>query len=185
MDDREIILLYEKRDERAIAQTIDKYSAYCRTIASGILSSPQDVEECLNDVWNRVWDHIPPQKPTNLRIWIGRIVRNLALNYHARNRAQKRDSGMCILLSELEDCLPSPDTAQKALEGQELTAFLNRWLETLPREDRILFLRRYWNGEPLKQLEAEYARSHGSLAKRMYTLRLNLKQALEKEGYTI
>ena len=45
MDDRQIVALYEARSEDA------KYGRYCRSIAYNILSSEEDVEECVNDTY--------------------------------------------------------------------------------------------------------------------------------------
>ena len=42
MEDKEIVALYWKRDERAILETSKKYGAYCYAIARNILSSPED-----------------------------------------------------------------------------------------------------------------------------------------------
>ena len=53
------------------------------------------------------------------------------------------------LFSELEECIPSGETAERRLEEGELTQVLNGWLASLSQSDRVLFLRRYWNGEPL------------------------------------
>ena len=32
------------------------------------------------------------------------------------------------------------------MDGRLLTAYIRDWLDTLPREDRVLFVRRYWYG---------------------------------------
>ena len=63
MEDEEIIELYFARDERAIAETTQKYGSRCRRLGLRILGNPQDAEECCNDVWLRVWNTIPPQHP--------------------------------------------------------------------------------------------------------------------------
>ena len=72
-----------------------------------------------------------------------------------------------------------------AIEEKELTIFLDSWLASLSKDDRVLFMRRYWMGEALKALEKDYKMSHGRMAKRMYQLRADLKLALEKEGYQL
>ena len=54
------------------------YGAYCRAIALRILGSEEDTEECLADVWLRVWNAVPPERPEQLssiktekkRIWL-------------------------------------------------------------------------------------------------------------------
>ena len=43
-----MIRLFESRDERAIAETAEKYGSYCRKIGMNILHSSEDCEECLD-----------------------------------------------------------------------------------------------------------------------------------------
>ena len=106
-------------------------------------------------------------------------------NLWNKNHRQKRYAGMNKLLNELEDCIPSPVTVEHKMEEKELTRFINTWLAQLSGDDRILFVRRYWNGEALNKLAAEYGLSPKNMAKRMYRLRQDLKLKLEKEGYSL
>ena len=46
-------------------------------------------------------------------------------------------------------------------------------------------MRRYWNGEAVKDLAKEYGTTPKEMAKRMYRLRQSLKSALEKEDYSL
>lgn len=185
MEDADIIALYWNREERAITETAAKYGGFCQRIAQNILTIREDAEECVNDTYQQAWTAMPPLRPQRLRPWLGRVVRNLALNRWRKNHAQKRYAGLESLFSELEECIPSSETAERKLEEGELTQLLNRWLASLSQSDRVLFLRRYWNGESLKSLEAAYGVSHGIMAKRMYRLRGSLRETLEREGYTL
>lgn len=185
MEDFQILDLYWRRDEAAITETQQKYGAFCYGIANNILSVHEDAEECVSDTYHRAWESIPPQRPVKLRAWLGRVVRNLALNLWNKNHAQKRYAGMTGLLSELEDCIPSPRTMEREIEEKELAEFLNAWLLSLSREDRVLFVRRYWNGEALRDLAKERKLDPARLAQRMYRLRGSLKRALEKEGFAL
>ncbi len=185
MEDAKIIDLYWQRDEAAIAETDRKYGAFCYSVSRNILSRREDAEECVNDAYCKAWDSMPPQRPERLRAWLGKVVRNLSLNLWNKNHAQKRHSGMEQLLSELEDCVPAPETVEGQLEGRELTEFLNGWLAALSAEDRALFLRRYWNGDQVKALARERGVTQGNLSQRLYRLRCSLRAALEKEGYSL
>lgn len=182
MDDFQIVELYWARNEDAIAQTQQKYGAFCQHIAQNILSVEEDAEECVNDMYYQAWNAIPPQRPVRLRAWLGRVVRNLALNLWNKNHTQKRYAGMTELFQELEECIPHPKTIERELEEQELSSYLDTWLRSLSREDRVLFIRRYWFGTALNELAGECGAAPGKLAQRMYRLRKNLKNALEKEG---
>ena len=185
MDDSEIIGLFFERDEAAISETAKKYGSFCHSIALNILSINVDADECVNDAYLQAWNSIPPQKPDKLGSWLGKVVRNIALDFWKKNHRKKRYAVMEQLLNELEDCIPSPVTVECEIEEHELTGFLNIWLESLPQNDRVLFMRRYWNGEKLSALARENGMSPANMAKRMYRLRQNLKSKLEKEGYSL
>ena len=79
-DDREIIAQFLCRDEAAIKNTVDKYERYCSSIAYRILGNGEDVRECLNDTWMKLWESIPPTVPEILSAYVGKITRNLAIN---------------------------------------------------------------------------------------------------------
>ncbi len=185
MEDLEIISLFFRRDERAIAETAAKYGAFCHDLAMNILSNREDAQECVNDAYWRAWNAIPPQSPHHLGAWLGRVVRNSAYNLWRKNHRQKRCAGVEELLNELEDCVPSPVTVERELEEQELTEVINTWLASLRRNDRILFVRRYWNGEAVNTLARNEGISASAMAKRLYRLRRALKSTLEKEGYSL
>lgn len=185
MEDSQIIDLYFKRDEAAISETAAKYGAFCHGIARNILSIDADADECVNDTYLRAWNAIPPQKPIRLGAWLGKVVRNIALDLWKKNHRQKRYAGMEQLLDELQDCIPSPQTVQHEMEEKELTEVINEWLLSLSQKDRVLFVRRYWIGKSINELAREYGTTPNSLAKRMFKLRQKLKLTLEQEGYSI
>lgn len=63
MNDEQILALFFRRNEKAISATAEKYGAYCMTISKNILGNSADSEEIVNDVYNRLWFSIPPEKP--------------------------------------------------------------------------------------------------------------------------
>ncbi len=185
MNDNEIIRLYFLRDQSAITQTDRAYGPMCRALAKRILRNREDAEECVNDTYMAAWNSMPEQRPERLRAWLGRVVRNLSISRWRAAHRQKRYAGIELLLSELDECVPSPDDTQRTVELNELSALIDGWLRTLSEEDRTLFLRRYWNGEQLAALAAERNTAPGSLAQRMHRLRAGLKTKLEQEGIVL
>lgn len=182
MEDTTILDLYIQRNERAIAETAAKYGAYCGTVANNILGCPEDTEEILNDTWLAAWRDIPPSMPACLRAYLGRITRNLALSRFRFFRTKKRCAGMELLLSELEDCIPAPETPERELDRRELARVLRDWTDGLEPGERRLFVRRYWHGVPAKQLAREAGVSQNAMAQRLARLRKRLKTRLEQEG---
>lgn len=182
MEDVQIVDLYWLRDERAIRETDIKYGGFCHKIAMNILHSFQDSEECVSDAYGRCWDTMPPQRPMSLRAYLGTILRNLSISRYRSSRALKRFGGAEVLLSELNDCIPAPENVQRTLEAAELGDFIGRWLRGLEQEDRALFVRRYWNGDGVKELAGELGVRPNALTKRLLRLRESLRRSLEKEG---
>lgn len=185
MDEKEIVDLFFARNENAISQLENKFGNYCFTIAKNILMNFEDSQECVQDVYYKVWNSIPPKRPENFKAWLGKTVRNSALNILTKHNAQKRSGKAEIPFDELQDCIASGSTPETAMESSELGETISDWLGTLSSEDRILFVRRYWFGEKLKDLAKKKNISEKKLSMKLYHLRKELKNALEKEGITI
>ncbi len=185
MDDRQIVDLYWQRDDAAIRETELKYGPFCRGLAYNVLSSHEDAEECVNDTWQKAWDSMPDERPSLLRAWLGKVVRNLALDRWRRDHAQKRYNGLDVMLDELEDCVPASTTVESTVDAMELGRTISKWLRSLPKDDRALFVRRYWNGEALNALAADLGIPAAKLAQKMYSLRQSLKKVLEMEGIVV
>ena len=134
MEDAQIVSLYWERSEDAIRETERKYGAFCHALALNILSIREDAEECVNDTWHHAWNAMPEERPSRLQAWLGKVVRNLAIDRWRLNRAKRRYAGMELLLSELEDCVPAAETVEDMAAASELGRIISRWLETLPED---------------------------------------------------
>ncbi len=185
MEDEAIIGLYWARDEGAIAASDEKYGRLCRKLSLDILDSREDAEECVNDTWRRAWDTIPPQRPGSLRAYLARIARNLSIDRWRSRRADKRGSGLEILLDELDDCLPAAPSAEEVTEAKETARAIDRWLDGLSPADRTAFLRRYWYGQPVGQVAIQAGCSPNTMTKRLSRLRDGLRKFLEQEGIIV
>lgn len=186
MEDEKIIDLYFAREERTIDETGKKYGSYCRSIAFNLLRSHEDTEECVSDTYLHAWNAIPPTRPQCLRAWLGRITRNLSFTRWEAARAQKRGGGQAeLLLSELSDCLPGSQSAEGYFDAQQLTQTIERFLHTQSRENRQLFLRRYYYGDSVRRLAGLFSMTESSVKSRLFRLRGGLREALEKEGIAV
>lgn len=183
MEDAAIVSLFWARNPDALSATQEKYGRASRQLASSLLDSPEDGEECLNDALHRLWETIPPQRPDSLKAYLRKTVRNLAIDRWRSRQAQRRGEGLDALALELEECcLPHAPSAEQVLEERETAAAVDRWLGTLSREDRVLFVRRYWYGDSLDILARRRKTSRNALSQKLYRLRSRLRQHLKKEG---
>ncbi len=188
MEDSIIIQLYWAREERALAETESKYGGYCRAIACNILNNREDAEECVNDTYLRAWNAMPPQRPSILGAFLGKITRNLSLDRIKIIRAEKRGGGQIDLaLDELGDCIPDGDgeSLEQRIEAEELARCLDRFLRDLPERECCVFLRRYWYVDSVQEIAHRYHMAEGSVKSTLFRVRKKLRVHLEKEGVAV
>ena len=186
MEDTAIIDLYWARSQQAIAESEKKYGPYCAAIARRILEREEDAEECVNDTWLRAWNAMPPQRPGMLSAFFGKLTRNLSLDRWRRAKAAKRGGSQVeVALHELEDCLPDRRRPDEALEAGETAALISAFLRRQPELDRVLFVRRYFHLEPLKDLAGRFGLTTGQVKSKLHRMRGRLKQELEREGVAV
>ena len=186
MEDREIIDLYWQRDQQAIHETSGKYGGFLWNIAWNILRSHGDAEECVNDTWLHAWNAMPPQRPSILSAFFGKLARNLSLDRWRRNRAAKRGGSQVELaLHELGDCLPAPGGPEQALDEKETGRVISQFLRSQPDLDRALFIRRYWHLESIAALAQSFHLRESQVKSRLFRTRQRLKAALEQEGIAV
>ena len=179
MEDSQIIGFLFERSEQAIRAIQEKYGGLCRSVVSKILPDFRDVDECISDTYLRVWRSIPPQRPDRLDSYIARIARNTALDRHDYNRASLRDSALSLAYEELEFMLPSRDGAIDALAFRTL---LNRFLRAQKKDARIMFLRRYWYGDSIRQIADAFGCGEERVKSSLFRTRNKLREAMIKEG---
>ena len=179
----DIIELLERRDEKALELLRKHYTEYCHAILFRLLGSKEESEEALSDVRMQVWNAIPPARPRHLKAYLAQTARNTAINRIRRDNTAKR-SGTTVLLDELSECLPD----RRWEEWEQSTAIreaLNGFLHTLPREERTIFVRRYWFGETIPEIARTYHYSESKVTGLLHRLRKRLKSHLEQEGIQV
>ena len=186
MEDKKIIDLYFQRDEQAIKETSSKYGNYCFGIAKSLLNDPSDAEECVSDTYLRAWNSIPPHKPRQLKLFLGRITRNLCVDRLRTNTAQKRGSGETELaLEELAGCISAGGDPADALELKQLQQAMGSFLHTLPQRERDLFLCRYFYVESYRALAKRFHIREENARLILSRVRGKLRDFLTKEGFDV
>lgn len=183
--DEEIIELYWNRDERAVEETDLKYRKYLFTIAYNILYSNEDSEECLNDTYMGAWQAIPPQRPLNLKAFLTTIAHRVAINRYNKSKSQKRiPSNLTSALEEL-DYMLGEDSINSEIDAKHLGEIISAYLKTLSKRQRYIFMSRYYMAEPIEKIASDLSVSKSTVNKEIVSIKVGLKNALEKEGYKV
>lgn len=183
MEDSKIVALYFQRSERAIDETARKYGPYLHKIAMNILSDREDSRECVNDTYLDAWRSIPPQKPTVLSAYLGKLTRRISIDLLRRRQSAKRGGGEYELsLWELAECVGENST-ERAVDGKLLQEAVARYLATLSPDARNAFLCRYFYMDSVRETARICRLSEANTKVLLYRARQGLKAFLQEEGF--
>ena len=155
-------------------------------LANAILPIREDAEETVSDTCLKAWQTIPPKRPSVLRMFLDKITRNLAFSRWRNLTAQKRGSGaLPLVLEELEECVGAGEDPETILEAKELTRTIAAFLDTLPKRDSNIFLRRYFFLEDANAISARYGLRRDAVSQSLSRTRKKLKAHLIQEGYAL
>lgn len=185
MEDEKIIALYYERNEKAIDETAQKYGRMIRSIAYHILKNAPDSEECENDTYHTAWKKIPPANPPYLAAFLGRIARNISFDKYDYNSASKRNSAFALALSELADCIGTAGNAEEIMEQKETAGYISNFLRGTERIKRIVFIRRYWYCDDIRDIAKAYGFSESKVKSMLMRTRNQLKKYLEKQEVSV
>ena len=181
MDDAKIIDLFWARSEEAIQETNKSYGRKLHALANKILSNREDAEESVNDTYMKTWEIIPPQRPKFYYAFLASICRHLSFHKVDWKLAAKRNAEVVTLTQEMEMCIP--DTSRDwELEEKELGRIMNAFLESLPKDTRLIFLRRYWHVDTIAEIAARYGMTESKVKMQLSRTRAKLQTYLESEG---
>lgn len=186
MTDGEIIELYLRRDERAIVVTQERFGKYCEKIARNILGDEQDAQECANDVYLKVWESIPPERPDIFPAYLAALTRRAAISRYRKTKAEKRGGGeVALILGELSELVTDGSGVEKEFERRELADSINRFLEELPEMNRHFFVLRFVCCESVRDIARRFGKSENSVSVSLNRTKKQLKKHLDNDGFVI
>ena len=179
MEDTEIINQLWQRRESALDTILQHYGRMLKNFAGHILPTAQDAEECVNDALLDVWNTIPPKRPASVASYAVMLTRRRSIDRIRRLNAKKRGGGVYLVaLDELEDCIP--DNTASGEDSDTLRDAVNSFLSELSREDRIIFMGRYFALESIECLAKNCGVSQNTINIRLCRMRKKMKKTLEE-----
>lgn len=144
---RALMKAFPAQGHRALYET---YSKYVYAIIFHILrscASPEDMEDCLVEIFTDVITHIDSIQGDHLKAYIGQSARNRAMNYY--NTLQKHRRNTVSLDSVPE---PSVQHVQEQLERKELQAQLLQKINELGEPDATILMQKYYYGRKMSEI---------------------------------
>ena len=186
MQDEKIVGLYFERNELALKETETRFGNYLYKIAFGILNDSSDSEESVNDTYLAAWNSIPPNKPSRLSTYLGKLTRRISIGIFRRKNSQKRIASQYALsISELEEVIQDAKSMEEDMENKALGQAVNDFLRTLSKENRVLFVSRYYFCDSLKDAAKHLGMSEAKAKSSLFRTRQKLRDYLIKEGFEV
>ena len=96
-------------------------------------------------------------------------------------QAAKRRAQVVPLTEEMENCIPDI-VHERQMEAKELGRLLDLFLEGLPKDSRLIFLRRYWYVDSVPEIAARYGMTESKVKMQLSRTKEKLRSFLEQEG---
>ena len=173
MTDAKALALLQKGDQQALEWFIDRYSAYVGTIVNIILQdsmSRADVEEVTADVFVTFWKSAGKLLPLNLKAYLGRVARSLALQ-KLRERTKELPLDEDILILE-------EDSLIEKLDQEARDRIVREAVLSMPQPDREIFLRFYYYCQTIPVIAEKLDMNPSTVKTRLKRGREKLRQQL-------
>ena len=168
MDDQALIRALQAGERAALRRTMEVYAGYTSAVLGNTLrgqASREDLEELLSDVFLSLWrsrEGLDPDK-----------ARNRAVDFLRRKKETHP------VPDGLPDPAPGPEEQAERREAEER---LRALVESMEEPDRTLFLRYYYEEEPLDQVCRALQMRPSTARSRLCRGRRKLKERLTQEG---
>ena len=177
MDDRELIQGLQAGARSALRQAMETYGGYAAAVLGRTLGNQaalEDVEELLSDVFLTLWAHREAlDGDKSLKAWLATVARNRGVDYLRRKKETH----------PVPEGLPDPAPGPEELaERRETEDRLRALVEGMEEPDRTLFLRYYYEEEPLEQVCRDLKMRPSTARSRLCRGRRRLKEQLTQEG---
>lgn len=100
--------------------------------------------------------------------------------------ADKRGNGqLTVVLDELAEVVSGGSTPYQELDKKEFLGAVNSFLEKLPQEKRIMFVRRYWYSDRVADIAKRCGVSENTVSVNLNRLRKRLRSYLHERGFEL
>jgi len=180
LDENVVIRLLRTDDPEAFIQIMESYNSYLWVIAGGILNrvgSRADVEECISDVYVRLWRNrkaYDPQRGT-LKAYLATLAKSIALNKY------KQLTRVRTVPFEDAPVATTDDLLTQITDREQYQALYDA-IKTLKEPDREIIIRRYFYDEKPSGIAARIPLPVKEVENRLYQTKLRLQTAAQTGG---
>jgi len=168
-----------KGDESAFNQLVLKYRHRVMGVAARMLKDRSEAEDLSQDVFVKVYHSLKTFKGEALfSTWLHRITANSCLTHRKKRRFESRGGAA---MDEPAALLPDRESnPHDLLEKKELRLSLERAIQELPREQRMVLILRDIEGLSYEDIADSLSLELGTVRSRLHRARLAVQANLQR-----
>jgi RNA polymerase sigma-70 factor (ECF subfamily) len=186
-EDKELIVLAQKGDERAYRTLLTKYERAVFNICLKMVRNREEARDLSQEAFMKVFSMLDRYNPSYaFSNWLFKITSNLCIDSMRKRRVSTlpMDEPIQSSKGEFERQYASPtDTPDKTLAKKERMALLARAIDSLPDHYRIMIVLRHQQDLSYEEIAETLDVPLGTVKARIHRAREMLKSRLENEDF--
>ncbi len=169
-------------DEDAFAHLVSRYEHGLYNYLVRMVQDEALAADLMQETWLRVFQHAARYDVTRkLNTWLFTIASHCCLDA-LRMRRRLNQSAQQVRHAEA-DRAQGPSDPHDQILAQERLAAVRRAFQTLPEQQRSVFLLRYYHGQSYQEISAILQCPLGTVKSRLHRVVQHLQQTLSAWGY--
>ncbi len=157
--DLELVEKFQKGEQQAFNQLVLRYQKKIYDLVYRMIRNNQDALDLAQEVFVKAYHNLKGfKKESAFYTWLYRIALNLSLNHTRQNKLRQM-----VSFFELGDSLPAQNNPAQELEQNQISSAIDQAILTLPKKQRSVFVLRYYDQLPYKQISDLLGKTEGSL----------------------
>lgn len=179
MKDENLLQQLQVNPGDGICAAMTLFAPMVKAICAGVLRNcPQDVEECMADVFVALWKNAASiaRQGAPIKAWLAVTARNRAIDTYRKRRG--------ITFTPLDENLPDDDAGMLlyGLGASDAEDAVQAMVSAMASPDRDIFIRKYYLLQTVREIAAVLQMSEDSIKKRLSRGREALKKQLIAKG---
>ncbi|MDE0300100.1 MAG: sigma-70 family RNA polymerase sigma factor [Candidatus Poribacteria bacterium] len=181
LEDAQLVERFHEGDSEAFNLLYLRYRSRIHGVVRAIITNPEDALDVTQDVFLKAYQGLGNfKKASQFYSWLYRITINRCIDY-MRHRSKHRvisDDPVSDDVFYGNVANRHPSAPSKAVENEEFYAYLRRAVMQLSPKQREVFILRYREDLPLKEIGRKMGRSTGTIKAHLFQAQRNLRVLL-------
>lgn len=183
-NEEELVLQAQRGDGVAFEGLIRQYDRRVLAIALNYAGNMEDAKDIYQEVFIRVYRALPSfQFRSKFSTWLHRIAVNVCLSHCSRGNHKEHVSldgefGQNGRPADSHEALVSQSDSERRVLDSEISKHLRKAMETLSRQQKMVFMLRHYHGYRLKEIASILHCHEGTVKKHLFEATERMRREL-------